>query len=1548
MNITQMKRKMALALCVWMLGTSTVPAVWAEGAAQAASSEAQSVKAISLTNPVCAGGTIQLNVTGETGLSIRVAVLDSLNNEVQYQSVKSGATVLFEGLAAGTYSVTAAYSPAQENAKTAQLKDLVVSAAQPVAQPEQSVAQPEQPVTQPEQPVAQPEQPATQPEQPVTQPEVPLVEGIDVPQTDFGSQVEGGLENNGQQGAVVDGTLAQAAVLSGQSGLVEIITPVTPDGDGTGAPVTPDGDSTGTPVTPDGDGGVTPITPDGDGGVTPVTPDGGGGVTPITPDGDGEEQTATASQFQVTVTPGTDTLTISVTDGMTDNPVMIAVEGPNEYSVEHTIKNGSGEVVLTGLAAGEYSVMAGYLTLVSGVSDFKQNVTVGTSSGGEAEGGNQQEGNSDGNVTPIVPGGSGEDGTSGAQAFQVSVTPGTDTLTVSVAQGEVGELIVLSVDGPSGNIGTWNTDTGSREETLTGLPAGEYIVQAYYFDDPNGASAFRQSVTLSATPGEADDSGNTTPTTASQFHVGLYPDAGRLEVDVWGGSDLEITAVVTKPDGTSETRTITGGGGIVAFENLAGGTYQVSVNYTTPVLGVEAYSASVDVPAPGTTPPPEEGGSYRQIEAIASVSGSTIAVTLLDAYDRDEILATLSDGTQKKVENGQVQFTDLKAGTYAVILSYKNNPDQFTKSITGLVVEEAPSASQIVATAVAGQRQIEVNVTSASALPVAVTLMQGGAVKDTRSIAAGVGSVRFENLPAGTYSVSVDYAPSQPGVPAVVVDNLVVTQAPVGIAITQVVAGENQLVVTGTAQPNTDITLTTQPASSTVIVHSDANGMFAGSIVCGAGTYTAVYAQYGSDAASRVTYGGNFVVTAPAAKPTLMVDPVSSKAATVVAKTTPGVVVNLATYDFGQTRTADSRGILRFSLPHNYGLGTVLTFTVYYGTNNVNSFTQTVTVTGTIHYNLLKKGMVGEDVYNLTARLNQLGYPVSPTRTYNDTVVAAVRLFQQNNGLAVDGMAGELTQSALYSVCAIAYDEGTVVYPTFVRGDKGYALLYTMQQRLKDLGYYTIKVDGIFGSGTQRAVRWFQQVNGLSVTGVADNATQQLLYSSAAKPASGYPGDDQYVTLSRSSQYNAAVVPLQRRLKSLGYLSGSVDGYFGSQTYRAVRNFQSRNGLSVTGVADPYTQEVLYSSSARPASSGGSSSGSTSGYTLLTWGSKGAAVKRLQQTLLNLGYTQVRSADGIYGQWTYDAVCAFQKNMGLSVDGIAGVKTQTALYGPNPALASKTQASNLSVTAIATATPAPTATPQPVTLGDLRVDFYNVGKADSMLITTAQGAHILIDTATDDDGETLVKSLQDAGVTRLDLMIITHFDKDHVGGADKILKAMPVDQVIMPRYEKDSNQYKEFTDALEQNPTTRVTVLEAKQTLEFTWSDMTLKISAANETDYGDDEENDFSLVARMTYGDTRFLFTGDAESARQTELLLEGDLACDVLKVPYHGRLVDVSAAFLTACSPKIAFITDSTEEPADTLVVEQLKALGAQVYCAKDGGIAVVSNGSDVRVVQ
>jgi len=326
-------------------------------------------------------------------------------------------------------------------------------------------------------------------------------------------------------------------------------------------------------------------------------------------------------------------------------------------------------------------------------------------------------------------------------------------------------------------------------------------------------------------------------------------------------------------------------------------------------------------------------------------------------------------------------------------------------------------------------------------------------------------------------------------------------------------------------------------------------------------------------------------------------------------------------------------------------------------------FAQTVKLEGPDMPDQLQYGDEGEAVRRLTRRLAALGYPVEETSRYGSTVREAVKLFQRANGLHDDGVAGARTLRVLYSDHAAAYNAGD--YPTLERGDRYDALIYTLQQRLKDLGYYTIKVDGIFGSGTQRAVREFQRVNGLSVTGKADNATQKLLYSSAAKPAgsSGVPSD--YETLSRSGKYKSAVVPLQKRLRELGYYSGNIDGYFGSQTYRAVRNFQSRNGLTVTGVADAYTQQILYSASAKTYSGSTASSGSeSSGYRLLYWGCRGDAVKRLQNALISAGYKSiVREADGIFGQWTYDAVRAYQKDHGLAVDGIAGKNTQNALYG---------------------------------------------------------------------------------------------------------------------------------------------------------------------------------------------------------------------------------------------------------------------------------------------
>ena len=772
-----------------------------------------------------------------------------------------------------------------------------------------------------------------------------------------------------------------------------------------------------------------------------------------------------------------------------------------------------------------------------------------------------------------------------------------------------------------------------------------------------------------ATPTEED----------KQFNVKLYDGNLKLDVEITGGSNREVAVTLTHEDGTAieKKETLFGGAANVSFSGLKAGVYAVKVAYTG-TSNTTPFSGSVTIYDENALPKPNEN-TYRKIVANASVNGQKIGVQVTDSgyntYDAASgemkvqpktLVVTLIGGPSTKTiktDTAFAEFTDLPAGQYTVTVAYDDHADAALEStISGLTV--AQNTQAITATATAGVKRIDVDVTAASPMSVVATLMQNGQPKDTRSIAAGVGKVSFENLAAGTYSVSVNYAPAQTGVAATVIDNLNVTEENVKIAISGVTPGENKLTVSGTAKPNEPVMISTVPDGGSTIVNADANGKFSAELARTAGTYTEVSAQYVSDAASRVTLKGTFVVTGTVTKPGLEVDDLYNNSLTVVAKTTAGVTVYLKTGDYEQTLVADNRGIVRFTLPHTYAQGTRFTLTVYYGAGNSMSYNVEVTVGGTPYYKLFKRGSRGDGVYALTSRLSEMGYPVSPTNYYSDSVAAAVRLFQSANGLSADGMAGKLTQEKLYSVSAIGYSESGQTYPTLVRGDRGMALLYTLQQRLKDLGYYTIRVDGIFGSGTQRAVRWFQSVNGLSVTGKADNATQQLLYSAQAKAASGY-SPESYDTLSRSNRYKAAVVPLQRRLKALGYLSGSADGYFGSNTYRAVRNFQSRNGLSVTGVADSGTQQLLYSSSARPASGSSSSgSGSSTGYRLLYWGCRGDAVKRLQQALIDAGYkSYVRSVDGIYGQWTYDAVRAYQKDVGLSVDGIAGKNTQNKLYG---------------------------------------------------------------------------------------------------------------------------------------------------------------------------------------------------------------------------------------------------------------------------------------------
>ena len=137
-----------------------------------------------------------------------------------------------------------------------------------------------------------------------------------------------------------------------------------------------------------------------------------------------------------------------------------------------------------------------------------------------------------------------------------------------------------------------------------------------------------------------------------------------------------------------------------------------------------------------------------------------------------------------------------------------------------------------------------------------------------------------------------------------------------------------------------------------------------------------------------------------------------------------------------------------------------------------------------------------------------------------------------------------------------------------------------MQYALYELGYFQDSINGIYGESTFNAIREFQMINGLTVDGVAGNATLNLLFSIQAKPVTSATIGN-YETLRQGSE-GESVVLLQIMLYELGYMESSATGVFDEETFVALKSFQQYNGLTVDGIAGATTQEKLFSDAAVP------------------------------------------------------------------------------------------------------------------------------------------------------------------------------------------------------------------------------------------------------------------------------------------------------------------------------------------------------------------------------
>ena len=242
----------------------------------------------------------------------------------------------------------------------------------------------------------------------------------------------------------------------------------------------------------------------------------------------------------------------------------------------------------------------------------------------------------------------------------------------------------------------------------------------------------------------------------------------------------------------------------------------------------------------------------------------------------------------------------------------------------------------------------------------------------------------------------------------------------------------------------------------------------------------------------------------------------------------------------------------------------------------------------------------------------------------------------------------------------------------------------------------------------------------------------------------------------------------------------------------------------------------------------------------------------------------------------------------------------------------------------------------------LTVTFLDVGKADCILLTLEDHAAV-IDCGEQDDAEDLLAALAQAGVEELDFLLLTHLDKDHIGGADVLLENVPVGALYAPDYDKGNKQYEQYVEALEKVGIEPVHPTEA---LSFAFGPALITLLPGEKAAY--EESNDYSIFLALEYGQTSFLFAGDAEEERLKEYLDSdwADRRFDVLKVPHHGRACDLTEAFFAAVSPRFAVITCSEEEMPDEEVVSGLQALGAKVYGTVYGDVTVVSDGETLSI--
>ncbi len=243
---------------------------------------------------------------------------------------------------------------------------------------------------------------------------------------------------------------------------------------------------------------------------------------------------------------------------------------------------------------------------------------------------------------------------------------------------------------------------------------------------------------------------------------------------------------------------------------------------------------------------------------------------------------------------------------------------------------------------------------------------------------------------------------------------------------------------------------------------------------------------------------------------------------------------------------------------------------------------------------------------------------------------------------------------------------------------------------------------------------------------------------------------------------------------------------------------------------------------------------------------------------------------------------------------------------------------------------------------NFKIYYLDVGEADSILIENS-GEYALIDAGNNEDGKNLVEFFNTLGITNFKYVIGTHGHEDHIGGMDNIIKNFNIEHFYMPDVLVNNKTFEEIIDNLDKKGIEYETPL-----IDSTF---TMAESKFTVLYIGDDKEdlNMDSIILKLNYKNTSYLFTGDAPTDAERGILNK-DLKSDVLKVGHHGSRYSTSANFLKKVYPKYAIISvgkDNDYGHPHNVILDKLNRIGSKVYRTDtDGTILLTSDGENINI--